>query len=224
MAKKDKVSDPGASASFFNKEGQPVLDALLKETERGQPLIAAAFLDNALRGCILALCKKEKVSEDVKNLLLGEYSDKHSRAIIADFGAKIPVCRAFGLFGDEEYKALHAIHQIRNLCAHSDFKVTLRGKKSGESQRIRSHIDTLRAWLKGVEHKSMYEAAGEKPIPGWIRDLNLAGQTVTNPPSPRHVFVGAVTMLYTMLHNLRWQIRNGEYDGAIWITNRGKGP
>jgi hypothetical protein len=30
--------------------------------------------------------------------------------------------------------------------------------------------------------------------------------------------LGAAITLYTMLHNLRWQIREGEYRGAIWIT------
>jgi DNA-binding MltR family transcriptional regulator len=209
---KAQVVDPTtASATVLGKHGQPILDALAKESQRGQVLIAAAFLDNALRGCVLAVCKKQGVDAAVALRLLGD-KEGGSRAILADFGAKLPVCRAFGLISQELYEALEAVRKIRNLCAHSDFKITFRHKQ------VKGHIGVLRGWLRKIEGFAQYAPIGKPPIPAWVRDLNLAGMTVASPPSPRHIFLGATIMIWTVLHNIRWSIRKEEYNGAIQIT------
>lgn len=214
MAKqKNKLVDPNTvSASLVNRRGQFLLDAIIDESQRGQVLIATAFLDDALRGCILAMCKKQDVDGGVALRLLGD-RDEGGRAILADFGAKIPICRAFGVINQPVYEALEAVRKIRNLCAHSDFKVTFRHKE------IKGHVGTLRAWIKSVEHKAVYAPAGKLPIPSWIRDLNLVGKVVQNPPSAQHIFLGATIMLWTILHNIRWAIHTAEYNNqAILIT------
>jgi hypothetical protein len=203
---KNRKSISVPSASFFNEQGKPFLDALIKESERGQVSIAATFIDNALEGCILAMCKRQKVNSHIIRQVTGNY-----RAILGNFGARIPVCRAFGIISEELYEAINAILGIRNAFAHSDFKITLR------SMEIKEEMEKLKKWVKSVEMQGYKEEAGKK-IPIWITYLEMAGENVANTPSQRHIFLGAAIMVYIALHNVRWAIRDGEFDGAIRIV------
>jgi hypothetical protein len=205
MVKRKNLSAVGPSASFVNEEGKLLLDAIIHESDRAAVLITAAFLDNVLEGCLLAQCKQRKINVDVTNLLLGE-----PKGIVGHFGARIPVCWLLGFIDEGIYNALHAIGKIRNAFAHSDFAVTFQEKK------VREHIESLRKWIKATEVGPIYGVVDG--LPQWRVDLNLAGEIIEDPPSPRHVYLAAVTILYVTLHHVRWQIRRGEYSGAVPVT------
>lgn len=202
---KKKVSEAGPSASFFNEEGKLFLDALVQESPRGQVLIAAAFLDNALEGCVLAQCKQKRMSEEATGVLLGGH-----RGILGSLGARIPVCWLLGFIDEGMYKALHAINSIRNDFAHSDFAITFR------TQGVREKINVLREWIKVAENGPIYGPVDG--VPRWKVDLRMAGETVTAPVTAQHVYLGATVILYVTLHHVRWKIRQGEYDGPVPVT------
>lgn len=209
----NKGSSATPSSSFLNKKGEPLINALLGESERGQVLIAAAFLDKALRGCLAAKFAHEGASREFQNRLLGRADEGGDKAILGTFGARIPVCRAFGLIGEETYVALCQVQKIRNAFAHKDFKIAF------ASQEVKPHAGKLREWLACVELKAVYDDPKTgKRIPSWKLDLELGGEIVSDPASDRHVFLGATIMLYMLLANVRWGIRKEEYDGAIQLV------
>ncbi len=201
------------SPDFFNANGKALLDALAGESERGQVLICTTFLDKAITRCLKAQFMITGTNREQRANLIGSY-----RSILGTFGAKIAACRAFGLLEKEPSDALKAIQDIRNAFAHSDFRNTL------ASPEVADKIASLKKWLSVVENQSCYEFDGLGTIPLWIGELLLARELVTGVVDSRHLFLGAVTMLYLGLANILWAIRPEEYTGAIVSVSNLKPP
>ncbi len=102
---------------YESKEGGFLLNALAHENERGQVLIATAFLDKAIKECLHVKFKKEGAGDLYKSLVL------NCAAPLSSFWSKIHFCRAFGLISKEDHKALDAVREIRNEFAHANFCV-----------------------------------------------------------------------------------------------------
>jgi mannitol operon repressor len=85
---------------------------LNKETERGEVLLAAAYLDYLL-GELIAT-KIVVAPEESKNLGLFE----GPTAPLATFSARLRVAYAFGLLSKDEYDDINLIRDIRNKFAH----------------------------------------------------------------------------------------------------------
>lgn len=198
------------SCSFVNEKGEPLIDALLGESERGQVLIATAFLDKAMRGCLAAKFTAETTTPKLQNTLLGSEKNGGANAPLGTFGVRIQALRAFGFIGEETYTALEQVRKVRNAFAHKDFKITF------TSSEVQPHMHKLREWLSSVEQMARYvDPPTGTIIPAWRRVLELGGEVVNEPVTEKHVLLGATIMLYTLLANVRWAIRKEEYDGAI---------
>jgi DNA-binding MltR family transcriptional regulator len=113
---------------------QGLMFALQGEAERGQVLIASAFLDLGIEWCIRLKAKKEG-AESIAKSLLGRNQP------LGSFGARIDTARAFGLINTQEYRALDSIRKIRNDCAHKGFKIKLNNKT------LVDHIRSISAYI-----------------------------------------------------------------------------
>jgi hypothetical protein len=204
------ATNAAPSCSFVNDKGEPLIDALLGESERGQVLIATAFLDKAMRGCLAAKFTEEQTTPRLQNTLLGSEKNGGANAALGTFGVRIQALRAFGFISEETYMALEQVRKVRNAFAHKDFKITF------VSSEVQPYMRKMRDWLTSVEQLARYvDPQTGTSIPAWRRDLELGGQVVKEPVSESHIFLGATIMLYTLLANVRWAIRKEEFDGAI---------
>lgn len=107
-------------AWFFSSKQESIFSALCSEQDRGQVLVGAAILDDALRECLGVRLDRAGVDPKLKDRLL-----EGDSALFGSFWARINTCRAFGGFSDTIYDVLEAIRVLRNSCAHSDYAVTL---------------------------------------------------------------------------------------------------
>lgn len=85
---------------------------LNKETERGEALLASAYLDNLLSELIAT--QFAIAPEESRRLELFE----GPTAPFANFSARIRVAYAFGLLSKDEYNDINLIRKIRNEFAH----------------------------------------------------------------------------------------------------------
>jgi hypothetical protein len=172
-----------------NKRGGFLTNTLMEESERGQVVIAESFLDSALKECFLArFCsngikpKTKQNKEFLGNLIISP------KSILYNFGAKITVARAFGVIGDQEYKALNAVRQIRNKFSHGAFKLDL------SDSEVAEWVNELRVYLSKVKNKMADQGCNNVPL--WKTALEMSGIYVDRNPSNHHVFLGAVISLY----------------------------
>ncbi len=183
----------------MGERGNLFIDTLVKETERGQVLIAAAFLNKSMKELLHIKFKKEGVSKELLRKLIMD-----DRSLLFTFGAKIMACRAFGLIRDEDYRALDSVRAIRNDFAHSDFQITLSDPK------VTKEINILKSYLHIAETSEIcVDQAGNKTI-GWRADLLLRGINPIEPLSQNHVFMGAVMMLYFSISIAHHNTESGE--------------
>jgi hypothetical protein len=188
------------SPENLNTKGVPLLEALHitpGHIDHAQVIIAGEFLSKALRRCLRAhnrTCPpQQKVPEK--------------------FSCRIRECHGRGLTEKEPHDAMVAVKDIRNRFAHKDFQITL------DSDEVKQQMEILRAWFSQVEDQIQYEVGGRRSA-GWQGELIVSGElaeqeVLTN----RHVFLGAVIMLYLGLTNLTWQIDPGEYKGeAVTVS------
>lgn len=212
-AKGDKDGNVIGSLLFFNGKGKPLLDALCNESERAQVLIGAAFIDNGLKRCLKAIFLASGLNHDERKELLAT-----QRSLFGAFGAKIIACRAFGILEKGPSDAAEAIKNIRNAFAHEDFAISL----ADDNKKVSDGMVTLKAWLAEVEYNVYRDDGCGKRTPLWIEELSLAGELVNNQITERHVFLGAVIMLYLGLANIQWAIDPKTYDGAVVVATSPK--
>ncbi len=106
----------------LNQDGDFFFDALKGETERGQVLIAATFLENGLEDILRIVFLLNGVPKGtIGDRLLGE----GQRPLLSNFATKTLAAWAFGIIDDRDFRALEAVRGIRNACAHSNFAITL---------------------------------------------------------------------------------------------------
>lgn len=208
-AKGDKGGDIVGSDTFFSTKEKPLLNALVGETEPAQILISAAFLDKALERCLNTLFKASGTNCDQRKELIGSY-----RNILGTFGAKIPVCRGFGLLEKGPADTLEAIKDIRNAFAHFDFAVTL----ESDEEKIKNNMETIQGWLADVEYKAYEVDNLGNRIPMWVMELIRVGEIKDlSAIGPGQWFLGAVLMLYIGIANIQWAIDPASYDGAVIV-------
>ena len=81
-----------------------------KETDRGSALMAAAFLDEFLKGLLQSFLIDDKKSFD--DLISGN-------GALSTFSSRIELCYLLGLIPTKVRRDLHLIRKIRNEFAHS---------------------------------------------------------------------------------------------------------
>jgi DNA-binding MltR family transcriptional regulator len=190
-----------AEASWWtNVRGEALTESLIEEGERGQVLIAAEFFQRLLEECLRTRFRREGASKKLVNALLRAADEGWSP--LGDFSVRIRVCRAFGLIGEDSYEALESLRDLRNVFAHSDFKVQIndipldvetadrRLKKSARALR------SLKAYLENNDHR--WKSGG--PLVAWESILKKGMQvTLDNPLSHHQVFLGALICLWISL-------------------------
>ena len=195
----------------FNAQGDTLIQTLAGEGERGQVLVAAAFLENLLTDCLLAKFKQHKTPSKAIDALLG-ISGKW--APVGDFAAKLNLCRALGVITDESRDALDDVRQIRNRFAHSDFKIRMEDiplpsklqNASDETSGCAKALGRLKSYLKNQEvlakcvHPEGTPATNPDgtPIVAWQWILG-SNKTTTDMTSNHHQFLGAVVFLFIRL-------------------------
>lgn len=91
------------------KEFIPWLDLLNKESERGQVLISAGFLEQQLKEILRAFMIDNGGASELFN---------GGNAPLATFSSRIAACFALGLITDGEHHDISLIRKIRNEFAH----------------------------------------------------------------------------------------------------------
>jgi hypothetical protein len=109
------------------KRRYELIKKLGAESERGMTVLVGAELDRALELVLHAYLAPGKAR---KELFAG------SSPPLGTFSAKINLCRALHLIGEDEYASLHTIRKIRNEFAHNP-------NASFASAEIRSWVDTI---------------------------------------------------------------------------------
>ncbi|MGA2797963.1 MAG: hypothetical protein ABSE63_10310 [Thermoguttaceae bacterium] len=214
------AGNPSPSSSFFNKDNEGLIDALRGESERAQVLIAAEFLNKALRGCFCAKFKLEGIDDELINDVLGGEESGGDKNALGAFGHRISVSRALGFIDNESFLALRGVKDIRNAFAHKDFKIAL----TSDNEKVRRGMNKLREWLGKEENKSVYsDPQTGKTTPTWRVYLANEGYIINDPVSERHIFLGATIMLYILLINAKWEIRKEEFSEAIILSTRPHG-
>ena len=92
------------------REFFPFLDQLNKESPRGSVLIASSFIEEQLRGVILAFLVE---SPEANKLLEGYY------APLGTFSARSAAAFCLGLISNEEHQDCDTLRRIRNEFAHN---------------------------------------------------------------------------------------------------------
>jgi DNA-binding MltR family transcriptional regulator len=128
--------------------GLPALDLpvgilnLVKRTEAGTALLAAAMLEDWLQRLIL--CAGREISNAIARNLFETYGPLHS------FSAKIEIAYLFRLLNAEIYKDLKAIKSIRNRFAHS---IELLHFSSSEIEKL---CQPLTGWKAGGDNRTLF--------------------------------------------------------------------
>ncbi len=184
-----------------------LIASLMEETERGQVLVGTAFLDKLLEECLSARFKREGAAKDLRDRLL-----KDDRSLLGSLGAKTMACRAFGVIGKKEYIALEVVRKIRNMFAHSDFKITM------DDSEVSKLIEPLREYLKENDALWVCEDDAGSRTSWWRAPLKgVAGVVPSDPPSRQHVFLGVVISLSLYLGIVRQTESGAGGDGQLAI-------
>lgn len=109
-------------------EDRIILEEIIKQTDRGAALIAAAYLEERL---LLAIKARLNENETVEKELFGP-----SRPL-GSFSAKIDVGLLLGIYSDQSHQMLHTIRKIRNDFAHKSVP------QDFGSERIKALCDNL---------------------------------------------------------------------------------
>jgi len=105
----------GALTLFDARNGKEFLEEFRMESDRAAAILAGAYLDQSL----LQILRRSVVPKlGLEDKLLG--TDKP----LGTFSARINVCAAFGLIGEEEFRDLHWVRRIRNAFAHGQHGLT----------------------------------------------------------------------------------------------------
>jgi mannitol operon repressor len=88
----------------------PFLQVLRQESERGQVLISAGFLEEQPKDVLLAFLLEKSQARDLV---------EGANAPLGTFSARTEACYALGLITEEEYSDLTLIRRIRNEFAHN---------------------------------------------------------------------------------------------------------
>lgn len=101
-----------AESSFEERhnEWQLFMAAIRDQTELGQVLIVAAYLDEQLLRMLQWFMVEGRVSSDL---------DSGPSSPLGTFSGKIHLAYALGLIDDEEQRSIQAIRKIRNEFAHN---------------------------------------------------------------------------------------------------------
>lgn len=109
MAKK-KMKSPRKLTDLPRPYHTAAMAEIAKQTDRGAAIVGAAYVDLVLREAITArMCNLPDIIE-----LLFE-----NRGPLQDFGARIQLAYALGIYGHAAYADLCIIKEIRNVFAHS---------------------------------------------------------------------------------------------------------
>ena len=178
---------------YVGSGGDTLVEAIAKETERGQALIACTFIENLLEECLRAKFCRESISPEFQNDKL--LSD---RGLFGSLWAKATACRVFGLIKVSEYEALEAVRKIRNAFAHSDLAIRM------DNQEICGHVEVLKKYLEDCETRIRDEQGNNIAL--WRLALSEAGIAVGPIPSKHQIFLGAIISLYVFLMAERYVI------------------
>lgn len=191
---KNKNQADGRPKPWYMSEdrNELLLAALCGETERGQVLIAAEFLNTGLKWCIRLKARNEG-SEEVAKGLLGR------RQVLGDFGARIDVARVFGLILAEDFEALNTIRQIRNRFAHDAFKIRL------DAKDLDKHAKTL---SKYIEFRMCGAVFGDQKNP-WLQALMARGITPAN--SAHETFLLGALLLFVRFGEISTALTGGQW-------------
>jgi hypothetical protein len=207
-----KDEQNAAEEWFRNSKGDMLMDALAEEGERGQVLVAAAFLENMLVDCLRAKLKQCRGSKTAIDAVLdGRW------APISDFAAKIDLCRALGIITEESRETLHHLRKVRNCFAHSDFKIKLNdlpmpSKMHHAGPAIKecvAEFGFLKSYLTSRDGWKYEDDEGNK-FPLWQVMLKGHEIIVCDPPSNHHVFLGVINYLFIELSSNRTLIGHPE--------------
>lgn len=126
-----------------------IMGALRSETLRGRTLMAAHFLDDALRRALRGYFVEGPAAEK----LLSGFG-----APIGSFSSRIEACAAVGLITPSEHTMLNAFRDARNTFAHSITPDFARGKGLSALNRLKEanslHAD---APIEGVIDLTIYK-------------------------------------------------------------------
>lgn len=102
------------------KELNSFFQELRKETDRGLPLVGAAFIDDKLGETLQSFFVEGKSSKK----LLTEFN-----APLGTFSSRIEACFALGLIDEHEYQEIKLIKKIRNEIAHAKHGISFQDSK-----------------------------------------------------------------------------------------------
>jgi hypothetical protein len=120
----------------LSRESQSLFQSLVDEPERVQVLIATTFLDNGLEQCLRMTFAHNKTNSDLLSKLFSQHN-----GLLSSLGPKVWVARACGVIDQETYLTLEAIRNIRNACAHENFKISL------SHRTVKKEITCLREYI-----------------------------------------------------------------------------
>ena len=143
------------------------LDWPVLESDRGNVITDAAFLDDALKMLLETAMKHFDAPTSVVEKLL-----QNPMAPLSSFSSRLSAARAFGLIDDELYDNLELIRDVRNLFAHHqgdlDFSddgvkrilAELKSKKSTRARRffldapypIADYLKSAKVWTGFSDH------------------------------------------------------------------------
>jgi mannitol operon repressor len=113
----------------------PFIQTLRQESDRGQVLISAGFLEQQLKDVLLAFMLEQQQTRDLV---------EGANAPLGSFHARIEACYALGLITEDEYNDLILIRRIRNEFAHHV-------ETSFETPSVVSRCDQLRMKAEDYE-------------------------------------------------------------------------
>jgi hypothetical protein len=164
MAKRKKLLTMIELAAFLQECG----DSLNKESERATPLVALESLSGILEQCLRLRFISVELSEDEQNTLLSP-----PFGILAHFGARVKLSRAFGLISADLAALLDDMRVIRNHCGHDI------GISSLQDVEIADEVRRIREFCESAHH----------PINKFVADQ--FGQFIPQAKPPE---IAAVTM------------------------------
>ncbi|MDX1442364.1 MAG: hypothetical protein R3270_01165 [Gammaproteobacteria bacterium] len=129
-----------------------LVDQLEAESDRGAALLAASFVNEALKRKLLAHFRHRKPGRELLD---------DANAPLAGFSAAAKACRALDLVTEEQYRRLLVLRQLRNDFAHA--WDTLHFSTPGVQKQVKS---------LGVDAPSLRKAF-EKTVIELLRDLGV---------------------------------------------------
>ena len=129
-----------------------LVEQLEAESDRGAALLAASFVNEALKRKLLKHFKHRKQGRELLD---------DANAPLAGFSAAAKACRALDLVTDEQYRRLLVMRQLRNDFAHAW------GALQFSAPGMQKQVKAL-----GVEAESLRKAF-EQAVVDLLRDLDV---------------------------------------------------